>query len=90
MPHLSERRGPKYPTFWALGTITAKIGCRSAAALAFTGGVSAARQRLREWLYDGGVRSTPALNQTDVRARFAALMKFGLVAWERFGLAWRR
>ena len=51
------------------------------------GGFSAARQRLREWLYDGADRSTPSPNQTDVRARFAPLMRWVLSLWKSNDLA---
>ena len=51
------------------------------------GGFSAARQRLRERLYDGADLSTPSPNQTDVRARFAPLMRWVLSLWKSNGLA---
>ena len=73
MPNLTEAQS-KGLALWALGTITAKSGCRNAviAALAFTGGFSDVRDAFREWLYDGADRSTPSQNQIDVRARFRA------------------
>ena len=88
MPHLSEAQTKGF-VLWALGTITAQSGCQTAVAsnLSFMGGFSAARQRLREWLYDGADRSTPSPNQTDVRARFAPLMRWVLSLWESNGLA---
>ena len=64
-------------------------GCQNAviAALTFTGGFSAVRRRLREWLYDGADRSTPSQNQTGVRARFSSLMRWGLSLWNSGDLA---
>ena len=81
MPHLTEAQS-KGLALWTFGTITAKSGCQNSviAALNFTGGFSAVRQRLREWLYDGADRSTPSPNQIDVRARFRAADAMGLVA----------
>ena len=62
MPHLSEAqlKGTRPPAF---GTITAQSGCQNyvIAALNFTGGFSAVRQRPREWLHD--------VPQPDRRAR---------------------
>ena len=63
---------PKCPTVsgtlaTGLGTWnqTARSGCGNAviAAPTFTGGFSAVRQRLREWLCDGSARSTPSPNR---------------------------
>ena len=86
---ISARRRPKDSPSGALGTITAQSGCQTtvAANLALTGGFSAARQRLREWLCDGADRSTPSPNQIDVRARFAPLMRWGLSLWKSNDLA---
>ena len=50
-------------------------------------GFSAARQRLRERLYDGADRSTPSPNQIDVRARFAPPMRWVLSLWKSNDLA---
>ena len=79
MPQLTEAqsKGLALPAF---GTITAQSGRRNSviAALTFTGGFSAARQRFREWLCDGADRSAPSPNRTDVRARFAPLMRWVL------------
>ena len=63
---------------------TAQSGRRNSvsAALTFTGGFSAARQRIREWLYDGADRSAPSPNLIDVRARFRAADAMGAVAVE--------
>ena len=60
MPNLAEAQS-KGLALWTFGTITAQSGCRNAviAALAFMGGFSAVRQRLREWLCDGADRSKP-------------------------------
>ena len=81
MPQLTEAqsKGLALPAF---GTITAQSGCRNAviAALNFTGGFSAARQRLRELLCDGADRSAPSPNRIDARARFRAAHAMGLVA----------
>ena len=81
MPQLTEAQS-KGLALWTFGTITAQSGCRNAviAALTFTGGFSAVRQRLREWLCDGADRSTPSPNQIDVRARFRPAHAVGLVA----------
>ena len=88
MPQLTEAQS-KGLALWTFGTITAQSGCRNAviAALNFTGGFSAVRQRLREWLYDGADRSTPSQNQIDVRARFAPLMRWVLSLWTSSDLA---
>ena len=88
MPHLSEAQS-KGLALWTFGTITAQSGCQNAviAALNFTGGFSAVRQRLREWLYDGADRSTPSPNQIDVRACFAPLMSWVLSMWKSSDLA---
>ena len=69
--HAASQRGSvqraRAPAF---GTITAQSGRRNAviAALTFTGGFSAIRQRLREWLYDGG-RPLHAVSEPDRRPR---------------------
>ena len=83
MPHLSETQTKGF-VLWALGTITAQSGCQTAVAakLSHVGGFAAARQRLRERLYDGADRSTPSPNQTDVRARSAPLMRWVLSLWK--------
>ena len=88
MPQLTETQS-KGLALWTFGAITAQSGCRNAviAALTFTGGFSAVRQRLREWLYDGADRSTPSPNQIDVRARFAPLMRWDLSLWMSSDLA---
>ena len=88
MPRLTETQS-KGLALWTFGTITAKSGCRNAviAALNFTGGFSAVRQRLREWLCDGADRSTPSPNQIDVRARFAPLTRWVLSLWTSNDLA---
>ena len=54
MPHLSETQTKEF-VLWELGTITAQSGCRNKAAanLSHLAGFETARQRLREWLYDG-------------------------------------
>ena len=52
-----------------------------------TGGFSAVRQRLREWLCDGADRSAPSPNRIDVRARFAPLMRWVLSLWTSSDLA---
>ena len=51
MPQLTEAQS-KGLALWTFGTINAQSGCQNAviAALTFTGGFSAVRQRLREWL----------------------------------------
>ena len=85
---ISAKRSPKDPPFG--GARNHNRQKRMPDALAFTGGVAAVRRRLREWLCDEADRSTPAPNQINARARFAALMKLGFVAWKCFGLAWRR
>ena len=88
MPQLTEAQS-KGLALWTFGTITAQSGCRNAviAALNFTGGFSAVRQRLREWLYDGADRSTPSPNQIDVRACFAPLTRWVLSLWKSSDLA---
>ena len=88
MPQLTEAQS-KGLALWTFGTITAKSGRQNAviAALNFTGGFSAVRQRLREWLYDGADRSTPSQNQIDVRACFAPLTRWVLSLWTSRDLA---
>ena len=85
MPNLAEAQS-KGLALWTFGTITAQSGRRNAviAALTFTGGFSAVRQRLREWLCDG---SAPSPNRIDVRARFAPLMRWVLSLWTSSDLA---
>ena len=88
MPHLSEAH-PRGLDLWTFGTITAQSGRRNSviAALTFTGGFSAVRRRIREWLYDGADRSTPSPKRIDVLARFAPLMRWVLSLWKSNDLA---
>ena len=57
MPQLTEAQS-KGLALWTFGTITAQSGRQNSviAALTFTGGFSAVRQRLREWLYGGAAQ----------------------------------
>ena len=73
-------QGTRPPAFGT--TITAKSGRQNSviAALTFTGGFSAVRQRLREWRCDGADRSAPSPNRIDVRARFRPAHAAGLGA----------
>ena len=84
--HGGAVQGTRPPAF---GTVTAKSGCQNSviAALNFTGGFSAIRQRLREWLCDGADRSTPSSNRINVRARFSPLMRWVLSLWKSKDLA---
>ena len=86
---ISARRSSNGLALWTFGTITARSGCQNAviAALTFTGGFSAIRQRLREWLYDGADRSTPSPNRIDAPARFAPLTRWVLSLWTSNDLA---
>ena len=88
MPQLAEAQS-KGLALWTFGTITAQSGRRNAviAALTFTGGFSAVRQRLRERLCEGADRSAPSPNRIDVRARFAPLMRWVLSLWTSNDLA---
>ena len=83
MPNLSEAqsKGLSRRTF---ETATAQSGRWNAviAALTFTGGFSAVRQRLRGRLCDCADRSAPSPNRIDVRARFRAADAMGLAAVE--------
>ena len=45
------------------------------------------RQRLREWLYDGGDRATPCQTELDVTLCFAPLLRWVLAWWRSDGLA---
>ena len=45
------------------------------------------RQRLREWLYDGGDRATPCQTELDVTLCFAPLLRWVLCWWRSGGLA---
>ena len=75
---ISARRRPRDSSSGALGTITAQSGCQNKVAAKFShiAGFETARQRLREWLYDGADR-----------ARFAPLMRWVLSLWKSNDLA---
>jgi hypothetical protein len=79
--HLSsgQRRGL---ALWVYGTILARSGCESAvlAALLTLGRLQSLRQRLRDWLRDGGDKAAPCQSEVDTAACFGPLLRW-IVAW---------
>lgn len=71
-------------TLWVYGTILAGSACQVAvvAALLPLAAEHALRQRLREWLYDGGDKTAPCRAQVEVAACFAGLLGW-VVGWWR-------
>ena len=89
MPQLTEAQ-TRGLAEWTYGTIAARSGCLTAAAIALAaigGTVAAARQRLRERLLDGADRARPSSNQIDVRACFVPLTRWVLSMWKSDSLA---
>lgn len=90
LPHLrpAERHGLAW---WVLGTILAHSACQTAVVTALSPfrRATAARQALREWLYDGPDKAKACQTQLDVRACFAPLLGWVLQWWqsERLALA---
>ena len=71
---------------WVCGAILAGSACQNAvaAALSTKGNWYNLRQRLREWLYDGGDRTSPCQTELDVSLCFAPLL-WWVLAWWRSG-----
>ena len=74
-PHLSRSQLAGL-VLWVCGTILAGSACQNAvaAALSTKGNWDNLRQRLREWLYDGGDRARPCQTELDVSLCFAPLL----------------
>lgn len=82
-PHLrpAECRGL---ALWVVGAILAGSACQTAVVSALRPlglGPDAARQRLREWTYDGADRAAPCATALDVRGCFAPLLAWVLRLW---------
>src|SRR5687767_8588877 len=88
LPHLRrpQRRGL---ALWVLGAVLAQSACQSAviAALLRWAPYHALRQRLREWLLDGGDKATPCATQVEVERCFAPLLAWMLSWWRGRELA---
>ena len=71
------------------GAIQAGSACQNAvaAALSTQGNWYNLRQRLREWLYDGGDRASPCRTELDVSLCFAPLLRWVLSWWHSDRLA---
>ena len=74
---------------WVCGAILAGSACQNAVASALSPWSNwyNLRQRLREWLYDGGDRATPCQTELDVTLCFAPLLRWVLCWWRSGGLA---
>ena len=74
---------------WVCGAILAGSACQNAVASALSAleQLVQPRQRLREWLYDGGDRATPCQTELDVTLCFAPLLRWVLCWWRSGGLA---
>ena len=75
---------------WVAGAVLAGSACQSAVlnALAPLGCARhAARQQLREWLYDGSDRAAPCTTSLEVRECFAPLLRWVLGWWQSPSLA---
>ena len=72
LPHLSRSQLAGL-ALWVCGTIRAGSACQNAvaAALSTRGNWNNLRQRLREWLYNGGDRARPCQTELDVSLCFA-------------------
>ena len=90
LPHLSRSQLAGL-VLWVCGTILAGSACQNAvaAALSTKGNWDNLRQRLREWLYDGGDRARPCQTELDVSLCFAPLLRWVLTWWcsDRLALA---
>jgi hypothetical protein len=77
--------------FWVLGTIRAKSACQSMVLAALLPvcdrSLSALRQYLREWLYDGKQKAAPCASQVDVTRCFVPLLRWVLSLWQGEHLA---
>ena len=68
---------------WVYGTVLAGSACQNAVigVLCTFLGWHSARQRLREWLYDGVDKARPTTTQVEVRLCFAPLLAWALSLW---------
>ena len=88
LPHLSQPQLTGL-VLWVCGAILAGSACQNAVASALSpwSNWHNLRQRLREWLYDGGDRATPCQTELDVTLCFAPLLRWVLAWWRSDGLA---
>ena len=88
LPHLSQPQLTGL-ALWVCGAILAGSACQNAVASALSpwSNWHNLRQRLREWLYDGGDRATPCQTELDVTLCFAPLLRWVLAWWRSDGLA---
>ena len=90
LPNLSQAQLAGL-VLWVCGAILAGSACQNAvaAALSTKGNWYNLRQRLREWLYDGGDRASPCQTELDVSLCFAPLLRWVLSWWysDRLALA---
>ena len=88
LPHLSRSQMAGL-VLWVCGTIRAGSAGQNAAAAALStkGNWDNLRQRLREWLYDGGDRARPCQTELDVSLCFAPLLRWVLTWWRSDRLA---
>src|SRR3954464_12798309 len=89
--HLPHLRGPQRRglALWVLGAVLAQSACQAAvlAALLPWAPYHALRQRLREWLLDGGDKAVPRAAQVDVERCFAPLLRWVRGWWQGRELA---
>jgi hypothetical protein len=89
--HLPSLRPPQRRglALWVLGAVLAQSACQSAVvtALLLHGHYHALRQRLREWLLDGGDKAAPCATQVATEACFAPLLGWLLSWWQGRDLA---
>ena len=88
LPHLSQPQLTGL-ALWVCGAILAGSAGQNAVASALSpwSNWHNLRQRLREWLYDGGDRATPCQTELDVTLCFAPLLRWVLCWWRSGGLA---
>ena len=88
LPNLSQAQLAGL-VLWVCGAILAGSACQNAvaAALSTKGNWYNLRQRLREWLYDGGDRASPCQTELDVSLCFAPLLRWVLSWWHSDRLA---
>ena len=90
LPHLSQPQLTGL-ALWVCGAILAGSACQNAVASALSPwrNWNNLRQYLREWLYDGGDRTSPCRTQLDVTLCFGPLLRWVLAWWrsERLALA---
>ena len=72
--------------WWVYGAILAGSGCQAAAVTALepvvgSAHTDAARQALREWLYDGDDKAVPCATEVTVADCFAPLLRWVLAWW---------